>query len=47
MCERLSAALRPGGWLMLGSAENLIGLTTDLKAEHHGETLLYRKPGSD
>src|SRR5579884_1337401 len=45
VCERLSAELAPGGWLLLGSAENLLGLETDLVAEHQGETLLYRKPG--
>jgi chemotaxis protein methyltransferase CheR len=44
VCERLSAVLRPGGWLLLGSAENLLGVSTDLTAEYHGETLLYRKP---
>jgi chemotaxis protein methyltransferase CheR len=47
VCDRLSGVLRPGGWLLLGSAENLLGVSTDLTAEYHGETLLYRKPGGD
>jgi len=36
--------LAPGGYLLLGSAENIYNLNDDFKTEHHGLTTLYRKP---
>jgi len=36
--------LAPGGYLMLGSAENIYNLNDDFKTERYGATTLYRKP---
>ncbi|MDR1726786.1 MAG: protein-glutamate O-methyltransferase CheR [Acidobacteriota bacterium] len=36
--------LAPGGYLMLGSAENLYGLNKDFVTERYGATVMYRKP---
>jgi chemotaxis protein methyltransferase CheR len=47
VCAQMHAALADGGWLMLGSAENLYGLDVGFVSERHGETLLYRKKACD
>jgi chemotaxis protein methyltransferase CheR len=36
--------LAPGGYLMLGSAENIYNLNDEFKTERYGATTLYRKP---
>jgi len=36
--------LTPGGYLMLGAAENLYNLNNDFKIENYGATTFYRKP---
>ena len=36
--------LAPGGYLLLGSAENIYNLNDDFKTERYGATTLYRKP---
>ena len=36
--------LAPGGYLMLGSAENLYNLNDEFKTERYGATTIYRKP---
>ena len=36
--------LAPGGYLILGSAENMYNLNDDFIAERHGATTVYRKP---
>jgi chemotaxis protein methyltransferase CheR len=36
--------LAPGGYLLLGSAENIYSLNDDFKTERFGSTTLYRKP---
>jgi len=42
--QHLAAALRPGGWLVLGSAESLYGMEDRFETQIHGRTILYRKP---
>jgi chemotaxis protein methyltransferase CheR len=41
--RRLEARLAPGGWLMLGAAENLYGVSEALESQRVGETLVYRR----
>ena len=36
--------LAPGGYMMLGSAENIYSLNDEFKTERFGQTTLYRKP---
>jgi len=36
--------LAPGGYLILGSAENIYSLNNDFNTERYGQTTLYRKP---
>jgi len=36
--------LAPGGYMMLGSAENIYNLNNDFRTERFGQTTLYRKP---
>ena len=43
ICQGLYAALVPGGWLSLGSAESLYGLEDRLETIIHGKAILYRK----
>ena len=38
--------LAPGGYLVLGSAENMYNLNNDFISERHGATTVYRKPQS-
>lgn len=46
ICRRFHAALRPGGVLMLGAAENLYGASDGFAAEKVGVTFFYRKDGA-
>jgi chemotaxis protein methyltransferase CheR len=45
LCEQFHARLADGGWLVLGTAENLYGVTDRFESLRLGETLLYRKVG--
>jgi chemotaxis protein methyltransferase CheR len=36
--------LAPGGYLLLGSAENIYNLNDEFKTERYGATTIYRKP---
>jgi chemotaxis protein methyltransferase CheR len=42
--ERLTAALRPGGVLLVGVSESLLRFGTSLVCEEHGGVFFYRKP---
>lgn len=42
--NRLAAALKPGGRLLLGTAENLYGMSCELVSESINGTTIYRKP---
>ncbi len=44
VCQRLYEVLQDGGWLALGSAENLYGTDERFEVVRLGSTLLYRKP---
>lgn len=44
ICQRFHELLTPGGYLVLGAAENLYGVTDRFKALHWEDALLYRKP---
>jgi len=41
---RLHARMRPGGWLLLGHSESLLGVTADFELVHLREDLVYRRP---
>jgi chemotaxis protein methyltransferase CheR len=43
VCTQLRTALAIGGWLLLGSAENLYGIAEGFESVRRGDTLLYRK----
>jgi chemotaxis protein methyltransferase CheR len=43
VCAQLRAALVAGGWLLLGSAENLYGIGDGFESVRRGDTLLYRR----
>ena len=43
ICQRFYDCLRPGGYLLLGSAENLYGVTDRFESLRFGESLVYRK----
>jgi chemotaxis protein methyltransferase CheR len=43
LCGEFHAMLPPGGWLMLGTAENLYGVSERFESVRLGETLLYRR----
>jgi chemotaxis protein methyltransferase CheR len=43
ICEQFSAMLVEGGWLLLGSAENLYGINNRFLSLRFGDTILYRK----
>jgi len=44
VCHHLYSVLAGGGWLVLGSAENLYGMNERFESLTLGETLVYRKP---
>jgi chemotaxis protein methyltransferase CheR len=43
LCEQFAALIPVGGWLVLGSAENLYGICDQFESVRLGETLVYRK----
>ncbi len=43
ICDRLWNLLTPAGLLVLGSVENLYGISTRFESIHMGETIVYRK----
>jgi chemotaxis protein methyltransferase CheR len=45
VCGQLDALLDAGGWLVLGAAENLYGISDRFEAVPLGATLVYRKRG--
>ena len=45
VCERLSAALRPGGWLLLGESEVSIAPTLGFEVERFEQATFFRKTG--
>jgi chemotaxis protein methyltransferase CheR len=44
ICDQFYTMLADGGWLVLGSAENLYGISDRFQSQQLGESLLYRKP---
>jgi chemotaxis protein methyltransferase CheR len=44
ICTQLQAALVEGGWLLLGSAESLYGMSDGLEQVRLGDSLFYRRP---
>jgi len=44
ICHQFYAMLPEGGWLLLGAAENLYGITDRFLSVRFGDTLIYRKP---
>ncbi len=44
ICEMFHSMLMPGGYLILGAAESLFGITESFQTERAGDTLLFRKP---
>jgi chemotaxis protein methyltransferase CheR len=44
ICDQFHAMLADGGWLLLGSAENLYGVSEQFTSVRFADTLLYRKP---
>ena len=45
ICGQLHALLPDGGWLVLGAAENLYGVSDQFEAVRFGDALVYRKAG--
>jgi len=45
VCEQFHAMLHPGGWLVLGTAENLYGVGVRFESVRFGDTLVFRKAG--
>ncbi len=43
ICDQFYTMLADGGWLVLGSAENLYGINDQFQSQRLGESLLYRK----
>jgi chemotaxis protein methyltransferase CheR len=43
LCEQFHALLADDGWLLLGSAESLYGITPLFESQRFGHTLLYHK----
>src|SRR5262249_44235381 len=43
VCRGLHGLLAGGGWLGLGAAENLSGVSDEFEAVRFGDALLYRK----
>jgi chemotaxis protein methyltransferase CheR len=44
ICDQFYAMLSDGGWLVLGTAENLYGVSDRFESVHFGDTLVFRKP---
>jgi chemotaxis protein methyltransferase CheR len=44
VCRGLHGLLTGGGWLVLGAAENLYGVSDQFEALRFGDALVYRKP---
>jgi chemotaxis protein methyltransferase CheR len=44
ICTQFYEMLAGGGWLVLGSAESLLGIDHQFQSLRHGDTLLFRKP---
>jgi len=44
ICDQFFAMLADGGWLLLGSAENLYGISDRFTSVRFGDTLVYQKP---
>jgi chemotaxis protein methyltransferase CheR len=44
LCRNLYDALQPGGWLVLGAAENLYGMEDRFQPLIHARSIIYRKP---
>jgi chemotaxis protein methyltransferase CheR len=44
LCQALHQALNPGGFLMIGAAESIYGVTDAFSAQTIGSTLLHVKP---
>lgn len=44
VCDNLRRALRPGGWLAVGSAESLHGISGDLETVRFDRAFLYQCP---
>lgn len=44
ICDQFSEMLLGGGWLVLGSAESLLGINHQFQSLRVGDTLLFRKP---
>jgi chemotaxis protein methyltransferase CheR len=44
ICRGIQEILAPGGWLVLGSAESLLGIEHQFESIRAGDTLLFRKP---
>jgi chemotaxis protein methyltransferase CheR len=44
ICGGMQEILAPGGWLVLGSAESLLGIEHRFESLRAGDTLLFRKP---
>lgn len=43
ICQQFQAALRDGGWLLLGTAENLYGISASFESVRLAGSLFYRK----
>ena len=43
--EMLTGALRPGGLLLFGAGESLVGIESELQKETIGSSMYFRKPG--
>jgi chemotaxis protein methyltransferase CheR len=44
LCQALHQALNPGGFLMIGAAESIYGVTDSFSTERIGSTVLHVKP---
>ena len=43
ICSQFHRMLADGGWLLLGTAENVYGISTDFVSSPLGDSLIYRK----
>lgn len=44
--HKLYAALKPGGYLLMGAGESMIGATVDFEQETHSNMMVFKKPES-